>query len=141
MAMRGRATNEPPSDSGFDTAPDMELPAKVALTSGYNERQVPNRAIFLVYRRCFGGMDRLRDWLRHRTPTSSSAHTATTDEGRRRARADHISRLQADISRLQQERLELSNEGGDQARNEGMARIERELGTAQQELAKLQGRI
>jgi len=49
--------------------------------------------------------------------------------------------LQADISRLQQERLELSNAGGDQTRNEGMARIERELDIAQQELGKLQGRI
>jgi len=91
-------------------------------------------------------MDKFRDWLKHRAPWASSSQTSQppgSDEGKRMARADQIRKLQADVSRLQQERLALSNAGGDQAgAGDGqMAKLELELNQAQQELAKLQGRI
>jgi hypothetical protein len=48
--------------------------------------------------------------------------------------------LQANISRLQQERLKLSN-AEVRSGNEQMTRVERELETTQRDLAKIQGRI
>lgn len=95
-------------------------------------------------------MDRIRDWLRRRSsqPASSpAAGTSGSDLGTRTARADHIIALRAEVSRLQQERLALSNAGKGQPSATGtdshrqMATIERGLDRAQRELAKLQGRI
>ena len=88
-------------------------------------------------------MDRIQNWLRSRSQggqSTQSARTSTSDEGRLNSRADQIRALQANISRLQQERLELSN-AEVKAVNEQMTRVERELEMTQRELAKFQGRI
>ena len=91
-------------------------------------------------------MDKFRDWLKHRSPWASSSQASQpsgSDEGKRMARADHIRKLQADISRLQQERFSAQQCRRRSSRNgrRSMVKLELELNQAQQELAELQGRI
>jgi peptidoglycan hydrolase CwlO-like protein len=87
-------------------------------------------------------MDKIRDWLSRRSSRSTSASTAKTqdsDRAARTTRADHVTELQAKVSRLQQDILALSNSAGSSTAQ--MAALERELDQAQRELAKYQGRI
>jgi hypothetical protein len=97
-------------------------------------------------------MDRIRAWFSRLSSGSSSPNTAQTQDSggaARKTRADHVTELQAKVSRLQQEILALSNTAaagppagdtrGDS--NAQMAALERELDEAQRELAKYQGRI
>jgi hypothetical protein len=88
-------------------------------------------------------MDRILNWLRSRSngvTSTQSSWTPASDESRRNSRTDQIRVLQANISRLQQERLKLSN-AEVRSGNEQMTRVERELETTQRDLAKIQGRI
>ena len=95
-------------------------------------------------------MDTIRDWLKRRTtrPTSPPpTHTSQTDLGTRTNRAEHIRDLNATVSRLQQERLTLSNASTEKVGSASpgidprMAALERELDAAQRELGTIQGRI
>ncbi len=96
-------------------------------------------------------MDRIRDWLGRFSSGSRSSNTSRqsgSDSDSRKTRADHVTELHENVSRIQQEILALSNtaegqtdsgsRGGSSAR---MADLERELDEAQRELAKYQGRI
>jgi predicted nucleic acid-binding Zn-ribbon protein len=94
-------------------------------------------------------MEKLREWLRGGIPMPGSSKPAgkrpDTQESRD-SRADRIRNLQAEVSRLQQQRLELSNTAGTvpdstEAISREMESSERALETAQQELSKLQARI
>jgi peptidoglycan hydrolase CwlO-like protein len=87
-------------------------------------------------------MDKIRAWLSRLSSGSTSSNTTKTqdsDWAARTTRADHVTELQAKVSRLQQEILALSNTAG--SSNAQMAALERELDQAQRELAKYQGRI
>lgn len=95
-------------------------------------------------------LESLRDRLkRFRTPESSpTAHSAVSGEAARQNRATLVAALREDVSRLQQEIVEVSNaaEGrpGTAEQKADSARItalEHQLTEKQQELAKLQGRI
>jgi hypothetical protein len=96
-------------------------------------------------------MDRIRAWLSRLSFGSTSASTVQTqdsDQVARNTRADHVTELQAKVSRLQQEILALSNAAGGPTAgdtrggsNAQMAALERQLDEAQRELAKYQGRI
>jgi peptidoglycan hydrolase CwlO-like protein len=96
-------------------------------------------------------MDRIRDWFGRFSSGSKSSNTSRprgSGSDSRQNRADHVTELHENVSRIQQEILALSNaaegqtdggtRGGNQAR---MADLERELDEAQKELAKYQGRI
>jgi hypothetical protein len=94
-------------------------------------------------------MEKLREWLGRILPGQRSPEPARkpmdTQESRD-SRADRVRKLQAEVSRLQQRRLELSNTPGSaQDANvdtvHEMEAIERALDTAQIELNKLQARI
>lgn len=95
-------------------------------------------------------MERIRDWLRRLTgqTRSNAARPQRSDGAARQTRADRIVALQADVSRLQQEILALSNAAvggpGGAARGASsaqMAQLEQRLEATQEELAKYQGRI
>jgi len=96
-------------------------------------------------------MDRFRAWISRFSSGSASANTVKTQDTnktRRESRADLVVELQANISRLQQEILALSNAessppdgGAGDGSNPQMAALERQLEKAQRELAKYQGRV
>ena len=96
-------------------------------------------------------MQRIRNLLRRpdngSAPMATVQHPATTAE-QRASRADHVTKLHADVSRLQQEVVALS----DAARNETdarkradldatLAKTQLELDQAQREASKFQARI
>jgi chromosome segregation ATPase len=94
-------------------------------------------------------MENLREWLGRMLPgrrASEPARKPMDSQESRDTRADRVRKLQAEVSRLQQRRLELSNSAGSaQDANvdavHEMESIERALDTAQTELSKLQARI
>ena len=94
-------------------------------------------------------MERLIGWLRSVFGSQgSSPPNPGSDRSQfaSRPRADRILELQAEVRRLQQDRLALSKsielgDRADVAASAEMATIEQAIGTAQVELAKLQARI
>jgi hypothetical protein len=96
-------------------------------------------------------MERIREWLNRLSPGSTPANATQTqdsDRAARNTRADHVTELQAKVSRLQQDILALSNAAGGPSTvntygssDARMATLERELDEAQRELARYQGRI
>jgi ABC-type phosphate transport system auxiliary subunit len=94
-------------------------------------------------------MEKLREWLGRMLPgkrASVPARKPMDTQESRDSRAYRVLKLQAEVSRLQQRRLELSNTAGStqdanvDTANE-MESIERALDTARTELNKLQARI
>lgn len=77
----------------------------------------------------------------------TEAQVRATDQNVRQKRADMVAGLHADVSRLQQEILQLSNaagpggEGGDGPNDARIADLAKDLSAKQRELAKYQGRI
>ena len=93
-------------------------------------------------------MDSIRSLLKRLAPRPAAPapperSSGPTAEGRQ-SRADHVTEMRENVSRLQQEILAHSNssrEVGAAAFDAKMSGLERELDTAQRELAKLQGRV
>lgn len=76
-------------------------------------------------------------------PTPTHRDAPSSSDGRQ-SRADHVTEMRENVSRLQQEILAHSNssrDAGAAAFDAKMSGLERELDTAQRELAKLQGRV
>lgn len=93
-------------------------------------------------------MDTIRSLLKRITrrtaePAATQRPPSTSTDGRQ-SRAVHVTEMQAEVSRLQQEILahsQSSRDAGAAAFDAKMSGLERELDTAQRELAKLQGRV
>ena len=93
-------------------------------------------------------MDTIRTLLKRLSPRPApppppERSSGPTAEGRQ-SRADHVTEMRENVSRLQQEILAHSNSSRDvgaSAFDAKMSSLERELDTAQRELAKLQGRV
>lgn len=92
-------------------------------------------------------MDKIRTLLHRlspRPPSADKSERQAPDRDLRGSRATHVSAMQANVSRIQQEILELSNAvevDGAGVSPGRMADLERELNTAQRELARIQGRV
>ena len=93
-------------------------------------------------------MDAIRALLKRLTPRPAEPATPqrpspSAAEGRQ-SRADHVTEMRAEVSRLQQEILahsQSSRDAGAAAFDAKMSSLERELDTAQRDLAKVQGRV
>ena len=90
-------------------------------------------------------LEKVREWLRsifagQRTPTEAQARA--TDQRVRQKRAELVAGLHADVSRLQQEILELSNatapqvNGDDAPVDARITALERDLAAKQRELSE-----
>ncbi len=92
-------------------------------------------------------METLRTLLKRLAPRPAAPQptqrSSSSSDGRQ-SRADHVTEMREEVSRLQQEILahsHSSRDGGAAAFDATMSSLERELDTAQRELAKLQGRV